>query len=179
MAAHSANIRGAAQTFVVDFQPDRLQLAEQIGATAVSLDGTDPVQAIMDATAGFGVDCGVEAVGYQTHDPVGQEHPALVLDNLVSVVRATGHIGVVGVYVPQNPDAATGQAREGRVAFTYGAAFEKGLSIGSGQCPVKRYNRELRDLIIRGQARPSRIVSHELSLDRAADAYDKFDKRGD
>jgi glutathione-independent formaldehyde dehydrogenase len=27
----------------------------------------------MDATDGFGVDCGVEAVGYQAHDPGGQE----------------------------------------------------------------------------------------------------------
>jgi glutathione-independent formaldehyde dehydrogenase len=162
MAAHSANIRGAAQTFVADFQPDR-----------------DPVEAIMEATDGFGVDCGVEAVGFQAHDPAGQEHPALVLDNLVSVVRATGRIGVVGVYVPQDPDAATEEAKEGRVAFNYGAAFEKGLSIGSGQCPVKRYNRELRDLIIRGLARPSQIISHELPLDQAADAYDKFDRRAD
>jgi threonine dehydrogenase-like Zn-dependent dehydrogenase len=30
MAALSANIRGAAQTFVVDFQPDRLALAERL-----------------------------------------------------------------------------------------------------------------------------------------------------
>jgi glutathione-independent formaldehyde dehydrogenase len=150
-----------------------------MGATAINLADGDPVEAIMEATDGFGVDCGVEAVGFQAHDPAGQEHPALVLDNLVSVVRATGHIGVVGVYVPQDPDAATEGAREGRVAFNYGAAFEKGLSIGSGQCPVKRYNRELRDLIIRGQARPSQIVSHELSLDQAVDAYDKFDRRAD
>jgi glutathione-independent formaldehyde dehydrogenase len=179
MAAYSANIRGASQTFVADFQPDRLALAERMGATAVNLADGDPVEAIMAATDGFGVDCGVEAVGYQAHDPAGQEHPALVLDNLVSVVRATGHIGVVGVYVPQDPDAATEEAKEGRIAFNYGAAFEKGISIGSGQCPVKRYNRELRDLIIRGQARPSQIVSHELPLGQAADAYDKFDKRAD
>jgi glutathione-independent formaldehyde dehydrogenase len=179
MAVHSANIRGASQTFVADFQPDRLALAERMGATAINLADGDPVEAIMEATDGFGVDCGVEAVGFQAHDPAGQEHPALVLDNLVSVVRATGHIGVVGVYVPQDPDAATEEAREGRVAFNYGAAFEKGLSIGSGQCPVKRYNRELRDLIIRGQARPSQIISHELPLDQAADAYDKFDRRAD
>jgi glutathione-independent formaldehyde dehydrogenase len=126
MAAHSANIRGAAQTFVADFQPDRLVLAERIGATAINLADGDPVEAIMEATDGFGVDCGVEAVGFQAHDPAGQEHPALVLDNLVSVVRATGRIGVVGVYVPQDPDAATEEAKEGRVAF--GPASATGLS---------------------------------------------------
>ncbi len=83
------------------------------------------------------------------------------------------------MYVPQDPDAATEEAKQGRVAFDYGLAFDKGLSIGSGQCPVKRYNRELRDLIIRGRATPSFIVSHELSLEEAVDAYDKFDKRID
>jgi glutathione-independent formaldehyde dehydrogenase len=179
LAAMSANIRGASQTFVVDFHPDRLALAERIGATAINLADVDPVEAIMDATDGFGVDCGVEAVGYQAHDPSGQEHPAMVLDNLVNVVRATGSIGVVGVYEPEDPEASTDGAKEGRYGFDFGTAFTKGISIGTGQCPVKKYNRYLRDLIIRDQAAPSIIVSHEISLDDAVDAYDKFDKRQD
>lgn len=49
--------------------------------------------------------------------------------------------------------------------------------MGTGQAPVKRYNRELRDLIMAGMAHPSRIVSHELPLDDAPDAYRHFDKR--
>jgi glutathione-independent formaldehyde dehydrogenase len=179
MAAHSAVLRGAAQVFVVDKEPDRLALAETFGAMPVNFSKVDPTETIMDATDGFGADCGVEAVGYQAHDPAGEEHPELVMDNLVQVVRATGHIGVVGVYVPQDPQAATESAKAGRIAFDYGTAFTKGISIGSGQCPVKAYNRELRDLIIRGRATPSLIVSHEVSLDEAPDAYDKFDKRVD
>ena len=179
MAALSANIRGASQTFVVDFQPDRLALAEKMGATAVNLAETDAAEAIMDATDGFGVDCGVEAVGYQAHDPAGQEHPGLVLDALVQVVRATGKIGVVGVYEPSDEGVATEDAKHGRYDFDYGTAFTKGITIGSGQCPVKRYNRWLRDLIIRGQAAPSQIISHELPLDEAVRGYDQFDKRAD
>jgi glutathione-independent formaldehyde dehydrogenase len=179
MAAHSANIRGAAQTFVVDFQPDRLALAATMGATPVNLAETDAAEAIMDATDGFGVDCGVEAVGYQAHDPAGQEHPGMVLDALVQVVRATGKIGVVGVYEPSDEGAATEGAKHGRYGFDYGTAFTKGITIGSGQCPVKRYNRWLRDLIIRGQARPSQVISHELPLDRAGYAYEQFDNRAD
>jgi glutathione-independent formaldehyde dehydrogenase len=179
LAAMSANLRGASQTFVVDFHPDRLALAERIGATPIDVADGDPVQTIMEATDGFGVDCGVEAVGYQAHDPSGQEHPAMVLDNLVNVVRATGSIGVVGVYEPEDPGASTKGAQQGRYGFDFGTAFTKGISIGTGQCPVKRYNRQLRDLIIRGQAKPSIIVSHEVSLDEAPAAYDKFDKRVD
>ncbi|HWA65075.1 MAG TPA: glutathione-independent formaldehyde dehydrogenase [Mycobacteriales bacterium] len=179
LAAMSANVRGASQTFVVDYQADRLALAERIGATAINLAETEPVEAVMDATDGFGVDCGVEAVGYQAHDPAGQEHPAMVLDNLVACVRATGAIGVVGVYEPEDPGAATEEAKQGRYPFDFGTAFTKGISFGTGQCPVKKYNRYLRDLIIRGQANPSVIVSHEVSLDEAPDAYSRFDKRED
>jgi glutathione-independent formaldehyde dehydrogenase len=179
MAAISANLRGASQTFVVDFHPDRLALAERVGATPIDLAKGDVVDAIMAATDGFGVDCGVEAVGYQAHDPSGQEHPAMVLDNLVNVVRATGRIGVVGVYEPQDPGASVDGAKEGRYGFDFGTAFTKGISIGTGQCPVKKYNRHLRDLIIRDQASPSIIVSHEVPLDAAVEAYDKFDKRVD
>ena len=51
--------------------------------------------------------------------------------------------------------------------------------MGTGQAPVKRYNRPLRDLIIAGRARPSFIVSHELGLDEAPDAYAQFDRRED
>jgi glutathione-independent formaldehyde dehydrogenase len=101
----------------------------------------------------------------------------MVLDKLVEVVRATGCLGIVGVYNPQDPGAATETAKEGRYAFKYGQVFDKGISMGQGQCPVRRYNRQLRDLIIRGRAKPSVIVSHELPLDAAPEAYDKFDKR--
>lgn len=179
MAAHSAMLRGASQVFIVDKEADRLALAEKLGVTAINFASSDPTETIMDATDGFGVDCGVECVGFQAHDQGGDEHPELVLDNLVKVVRATGSIGVVGVYVPEDPGAPTDGAKAGRIAFDYGTAFEKGISIGSGQCPVKKYNRELRDLIIAGRAAPSFIVSHELDITEAVTAYEKFDSRAD
>ena len=179
MAAHSAFIRGAARVFVVDKEPDRLALATEIGAEPVDIAGGDPVEAIMHATSGEGVDRGIEAVGYQAHDPTGEEHPELVMDNLVAVVRSAGSIGVVGVYVPEDPGAANELAKQGRVAFEFGTFFTKGQRMGTGQAPVKRYNRALRDLIIAGRARPSFIVSHELGLDEAPDAYARFDRRED
>jgi glutathione-independent formaldehyde dehydrogenase len=179
MAAHSAVLKGAAQVFVVDKESDRLALAERFGATGIDFSRSDVEQAVMDATGGQGADCGIEAVGYQAHDAAGEEHPELVLDQLVNVVRATGGIGVVGVYVSDDPDAATEPAKEGRYGFQFGAAFEKALTIGTGQCPVKRYNRELRDLIIQGKANPGLIVSHDLELNEAPAAYERFDKRED
>jgi glutathione-independent formaldehyde dehydrogenase len=179
LAAHSSYLRGAARVFVVDYQPDRLALAERFGAIGVNIADGDPVERIVDATDGLGADCGIEAVGYQAHDPAGQEHPEMVLDGLVRAVRTTGGIGVVGVYLPQDPKAATDGAKEGRIGFDFGTLFQKGQRLGTGQCPVKRYNVALRDLIIAGQATPSLLVSHELPLAEAPDAYDKFDRRAD
>ncbi|WP_028045822.1 glutathione-independent formaldehyde dehydrogenase [Cellulomonas sp. URHE0023] len=179
MAAHSALIRGAARVFVVDKEPDRLALAKQIGAEAVDFSAGDPVEQVLDATQGRGTDRGVEAVGYQAHDPSGEEHPELVLDNLVKTVRTTGGIGVVGVYVPQDPGGKDEAAQQGRIGFDYGTFFTKGQHMGTGQAPVMRYNRQLRDLIVAGRATPSFIVSHELGLDDAAHGYDQFDKRVD
>ena len=53
------------------------------------------------------------------------------------------------------------------------------MSLGTGQCNVKAYNRQLRDLIISGRAKPSFVVSNEINIDDAPAAYEKFDKRLD
>ena len=179
LAVHSALLRGAARVFAVDMHPDRLAIARDFGAETISIGDGDPAGQIAQATGGMGVDCGVEAVGYQAHDPAGDEHPQLVLDWLVNSVRVTGRLGVIGVYVPQDRGAATEDAKDGRIGFDFGRLFQKGLSLGTGQCPVKRYNEQLRDLIIAGRATPSKIISHELPLAEAPGAYDKFDKRAD
>ena len=103
----------------------------------------------------------------------------MVLDGLIKSVRTTGGIGVVGVYVPSDPQAASESAQQGRIGFDYGTFFQKGQAMGTGQCPVKRYNEPLRDLILAGRATPSLLVSHELPLTEAPGAYEKFDRRVD
>lgn len=177
MAALSAQIQGADEIYVVDMQPDRLRLAESIGATPIDFSKGSAEDQIMEATKGIGTDRGVEAVGWQAHDHSGEEHPAGTLDTLVDVVRATGGIGVVGVFPPQDPNGPDPLMQEGRMAFPFGPFFTKGLTMGTGQADVKRYNRQLRDLIIAGKAEPSFIVSHELGLDQAAEGYQRFDAR--
>jgi len=81
--------------------------------------------------------------------------------------------------MPRDPGAATDQAKDGRIGLDLGRLFRKALSLGTGQCPVKRYNERPRDLIVAGRATPSVIVSHELPPAAAPDAYEQFDKRAD
>ena len=55
--------------------------------------------------------------------------------------------------------------------------FNKNVSIGMGRDDDKRWNSMLRDMIIKGTAKPSRVVSHRLPLDQAPGAFAKFDAR--
>jgi glutathione-independent formaldehyde dehydrogenase len=180
MAAYSALIRGAARVFVVDRVPERLAKAEQIGAIAINFEQDDPVDQIKEQTGGAGTDKGVDAVGYQAvaHEGEG-EAPAGVLNSLIETVRPTGRLGIPGLYVPSDPGGPDEHAKQGMLLVAIGKAFEKGLSLGTGQCNVKQYNRQLRDLIVAGRAQPSFVVSHELPLAQAPEAYEKFDQRAD
>jgi glutathione-independent formaldehyde dehydrogenase len=179
LAAYSAVLKSAAKVMLVDRHPDRLKLAEQIGAIAIDDSKGSPVDQIREQTDGEGADRGCECVGYQAHDHEGHEVPNLTMNNLVASVKATGSIGVVGVFVPEDPGAEDELEKEGKLAFDFGEFWFKGQRMGTGQCNVKTYNRKLCDLIETGKAKPSFLVSHELALAEAPDAYKHFDDRDD
>jgi glutathione-independent formaldehyde dehydrogenase len=179
MAALSAKVKGAEQIMLVDRHLDRLRLAEEIGCVGIDDSDGGAVDRIFELTRGEGAARGVEAVGWQAHDPQGHEVPNSTMNDLVAAVRATGKIGIVGVFVPEDPESPDKLMQDGQIAFDLGLFFQKGLGMSSGQANVKAYNRELRDLIHADKAKPSWIVSHHLSLDDAPDAYKHFDARDD
>lgn len=179
MAAYSALLKGASRVFVVDKVQSRLDLASQIGAEPIDFTRGEPADQIADAVHADGVDRGVDAVGYQATASGGEEQPAIVLNQLVDTVRSTGGIGVVGLYLPSDPGAPNEHAAKGELLFRVGRFFEKGQKIGTGQADAKQYAHQLRDMIIAGRATPSFVVSKELPLSDAPDAYARFDKRED
>jgi threonine dehydrogenase-like Zn-dependent dehydrogenase len=63
------------------------------------------------------------------------------MNNLVKSVKFTGRIGVVGVFIPNDPGAADELAKRGEIVFDWGLLWFKGQSRGTGQCNVKNYNR--------------------------------------
>jgi threonine dehydrogenase-like Zn-dependent dehydrogenase len=177
LAAYSASLRGASKIMVVDRHQDRLKLAASIGAIPIDDSKEPAVDQILELTDGEGADKGCECVGYQAHDPSGKEHPNMTMNNLVKSVRATGKLGVVGVFVPEDPNAKDKLEQKGEIAFDFGEFWSKGLSMGTGQTSVKAFNRSLCALIESGRAKPSFIDSHELSLSEAPEAYKNFDAR--
>lgn len=94
---------------MADHQPDRLRVAEEIGAILINTAEQDPAEVVKEATLGLGADNGCECVGYQAHDPQGKEDASLTLNSLIDTVRFTGDIGVVGVFLPQDPGGEQSQ----------------------------------------------------------------------
>ena len=164
---------------VVDNHKDRLALAEKMGAIPIDFSKAPAVDQVLELTKGLGADKGCECVGYQCCDKHGTEHSNITMNELVMSVKATGCIGVVGVFIPKDPKSKEPLQQEGKMAFDFGNFWMKGQCIATGQANVKTYNRQLSTLISAGKAIPSQIVSHELSLDDAPNAYKHFDKRDD
>jgi glutathione-independent formaldehyde dehydrogenase len=128
---------------VVDRVPERLKLAEQIGAVPIDYSKGDPADQIWEMRGGDGVQKSVEAVGYQAHDAEGTEHYPMAPEGCIKGTNPTGRIGCVGVFIVGDPGAENEEAQQSVYPFPVGQFFMKGLAIDMGQANVKRYNRYL------------------------------------
>ncbi len=113
------------EVFVVDKEKDGLRLASEIGAVPIDFSQAEPVESILDVAESAGTEKGTRPSGIRLTTRRGDEHPELVLDNLVKVVRTAGVVGVVGVYLPEDPGAADERARDGRIGFDDGAVLHE------------------------------------------------------
>lgn len=194
LAAYSAMIRGAAEVYVVDAVPERLEKAQKIGAIPVDFTRGPPAEQIRELRLRnplvrgamrrgeekmAGVMCGIDAVGYQArdHEDPSREQPTSLTEQLVEVINPTGALGIIGVFLPEDPGGKDAAAKQGEYRLPWGKLWSKGIQLGMGQTPVRSYSLLLRDLIIAGRARPSFIVSRRIPLAEAPEAYRRFDRR--
>lgn len=191
LSVMSARLRGAADIYIVDHYKDRLAKAKELGAIPINSDEGDPIEQIRKHRAYIkpmlrpgedpvaqGVMSGIDAVGYQAHDLSNTENEdhAGVLRDLTELLMPTGSLGSIGVYLPADP-GAKGKAKEGIYELPWGMMWYKGLKIGTGQCPVKNYGEQLRELVFSGHANPGTIVSHHIAIEEAPAMYERFDRR--
>lgn len=189
LAAHSALLRGAGEVFVVDRVPERLEIARAYGAVPVDFTEGDPVEQIRSHRRAAklppgeegmdGVDCGIDAVGFQAADRADPEHenPRQVAVDLAALVNPTGRIGIAGVYAGRDHSPAAQGHDDGSLLVPWATLFDKGVHVGFGRTHDRRYTTLLRDLILSGRAQPQRVVTHEGKLDDAPDLYRDFDRR--
>jgi glutathione-independent formaldehyde dehydrogenase len=192
LAAYSAILRGASEVYVVDYIPERLARARELGATAIDFRQDDPVSQIrahrrqrMGSVAPWndevmgGVMHAIDAVGFQARDRAdpSRERPTQVIDDVVRVVNPTGHIGIIGVYAEHDLSPTSGGSRDGALRVPWASLFGKGVRVGLGRTHDRRYTTMLRDLVMSGRAHPGRIVSHHATLDEAPRYFQEFDRR--
>ncbi|MFD5427370.1 glutathione-independent formaldehyde dehydrogenase [Streptomyces sp. NPDC127084] len=189
LAAHSAVLRGAAQVFVVDRIPERLDVARSYGAVPIDFRDGDPGEQIRarrragqlpPGEEGMdGVDCGIDAVGFQAVDrsDSAHENPRQVIEDLAALVNPTGRIAIAGVYAARDRAPAAAGHADGSLRVPWAILFDKGIHLGFGRTHDRRYTALLRDMILAGRAEPQRVVSHHAKLDEAPGFYRDFDRR--
>jgi 2-desacetyl-2-hydroxyethyl bacteriochlorophyllide A dehydrogenase len=145
---------GPATVFAVDTVPDRLRLAEELGAAPVDASARHPVEAIQSATGGLGAHASIECVGAMA-----------AVETAIDCVRGGGTISMVGV-----PSEVTAD-------FPYVQAWMRDLTFRAGWCNVQPYLRPLLELLRAGRLRPERVISHRMALDEGEEAYRIFRAR--
>jgi glutathione-independent formaldehyde dehydrogenase len=178
-AAASAQILGAAVVMIGDMIPDRLKHAASVGFTPIDLTKGNNLGELIENVIGVPeVDCAVDAVGFEAraHGKNGQEAPATVLNSLMSVVRASGGIGIPGLYVTEDPGAKEDAAKTGNLSIRIGLGLAKSHRFYTGQTPVLKYNRQLMQAILHDRLPIAKIVNATvISLEEAPKGYADFD----
>jgi glutathione-independent formaldehyde dehydrogenase len=180
-AAYSAQLLGAAVVIVGDLNPLRLDQARRFGCETVdlTLDATlgDQVDAILGVPE---VDAAVDAVGFEARGhgkDADHEAPATVLNSIMEVTRASGKLGIPGLYVTGDPGGVDDAAKVGSLSIRLGLGWAKSHSFTTGQCPVMRYHRQLMEAILNDRVQIAKAVNATvLSLDDAPQGYEDFDK---
>lgn len=179
-AAYSAQLLGASTVIVGDMNADRLAQAASFGCEIADLStGDSLVDIVADILGEPEVDAAVDAVGFEArgHGKDAAEAPATVLNDIMNVSRAGASLGIPGLYVTGDPGAVDDAAKVGQIGVRLGLGWAKSHTFVTGQCPVKRYNRQLMNLILADKAHIAKAVNATaISLDDAALGYAAFDK---
>ncbi|WP_433256896.1 formaldehyde dehydrogenase, glutathione-independent [Streptosporangium sp. CA-135522] len=179
-AGVSAFLLGAAVVIIGDLNKERLAQAGSFGCETIDVSEGEPQDQIEQILGEPEVDCAVDAVGFEARGhgaEAATEHPATVLNSLMTITRAGGALGIPGLYVTGDPGAADEAAKKGSLSIRLGLGWAKSLAFTTGQCPVMRYNRQLMMAILNDRVQIAKAVNATpISLDQAPQGYEEFDK---
>ncbi|MBA2699252.1 MAG: formaldehyde dehydrogenase, glutathione-independent [Nocardioidaceae bacterium] len=179
-AAYSAQLLGAATVIVGDMNTSRLRQAESFGCETVDLSSGNELADMIEQILGEPeVDAAVDAVGFEArgHGADADEAPATVLNDIMTIARAGASLGIPGLYVTGDPGGVDENAKVGQIGVRLGLGWAKSHALVTGQCPVKKYNRQLMNMILSDKAHIADAVNAvSISLDEAPEGYQDFDK---
>jgi len=152
-AAMVALAAGASRVIALDTVAERLEAARGLGAHPVHAAEENPRDAVKSLTEFGGVDVSVDAVG----------HPG-ALDTAIRLARKGGTVSVIGVYAE-------------RAEVHMGVVWIKGLNLISGRANVIAHLDAVLAMLATGRLDVSPLVSREMKLDDAPEAYEAYDRR--
>lgn len=157
-AIAGARLAGATVIVAVDLEPAKLEMAKRFGAThTVVATQTDPIDAIREATGGFGADVCVEAVG----------HPR-VMEQAFYARDLAGTLVQVGVPTP-----------EMRIDLPMVDFFSRGGTLSPswyGDCLPSRDFPALVELYLQGRLDLDGFVSETISLEQVETAFERMNR---
>ncbi|SFK82435.1 alcohol dehydrogenase [Halogranum rubrum] len=145
---------GAERIIALGHHEDRLDIAEEFGATDLVTDrGDDAIERVEELTGG-GVNHVLECVG-----------AASAMETAVGICRPGGTVGYVGV--PHGLDG-------GLDLYPF---FGDNVSLRGGVAPVRAYAEELMADVLQGTLDPSPILTKTVDLDGVPEGYRAMDER--
>ncbi|SFP95972.1 S-(hydroxymethyl)glutathione dehydrogenase / alcohol dehydrogenase [Desemzia incerta] len=172
-----AKMKGAARVIAVDNVDHRLQHAKKMnGVETVNFSNVSEVgDQLYEMTKG-GAEIVIDCVGMDGVKPLKEKAKDFVslqsgsyspIQTASEAVKKFGTIMVTGVYM--TPAAN----------FPFHNIFTRNVNIKSGQAPVIHLMPKIYDMIEKDMFDPTSIITHTMPLERAAEAYDIFDKKAD
>ena len=179
-AIRSAFLLGAGRVIALDNVPERLEMARQSGAETLDDEDSEVQEKLRDMTGGRGPDHCIDAVGMEAHGSTidalyDRIKTAVMLETdrshaLRAAIFACAKGGTVSI-----PGVYGGFLDK----FPLGGAFAKGLTLKMGQTNVHRYLPRLLEFISSGKIDPSFLITHQTSLEDAAEGYKIFHQKKD
>jgi len=143
-----ARVRGAKAIFATDPIPERVAAARELGAdVAIEVGRQDPVDEIMRATEGRGVDLAFEAAG-----------PQDALQQCLGVLRPAGELVVIGIPSVDDYTLASSQLRRHELTIRF----------------VRRQNENFPEgieLVREGRIKLGRLLTHRFPLGQVKEAF--------
>ncbi len=178
--AAAAQLLGAAVVIVGDMNADRLKQARSFGCETVDLTQKAELPDMIAQIVGEPeVDAAVDCVGFEArgHGAGAHEEPATVLNDIMTITRAAGRLGIPGLYVTGDPGGKDENAKIGQLGVRIGLGWAKSQSFITGQCPVMRYHRQLMMAILHDKVQIAKAVNATIiPLEKAPEGYKDFDK---
>lgn len=184
---------GAERVIGVDLVAERLKLAQSYGVETLDLGAVENVpEAIREMTNGRGADSVVDAVGMEAHGNPLSERVIGLASSLPKAVarRAIEKVGIDRLAALHTAMRSVRRGGTVSVSGVYGGMadpipmmeiFDKGITLRMGQANVRRWTKEIMDVLARDEDvfGVETLATHHLPLEQAPKAYEMFGDKSD